>query len=250
LNADGIQIDVKYCSTCTQCIAICPSQALRWDQTPARSYNRELLPTSQQLDELFKERRSIRRFKKDKISRPILEEIASYGAYAPTHNFSLRAIIVDDDQMINQLDRIMLDRCRWIYNLFYKNPLVTSLTGLFGYSDEFLKAKPKIEAALREGHAFHCLPTAFIFIVGDKRIPLSDASAQYALSQMMLYAQTKGVGTCLWGNAQLFIDKDKTARRALGLSHQERIFGGIYMGYPSIRYANKVEGKTFQTMFA
>jgi len=35
----------------------------------------------------------------------------------------------------------------------------------------------KPQPTLQQGHAFHSLPTAFIFVVGDERVPLSEASA-------------------------------------------------------------------------
>lgn len=249
LDDNGLHIDATFCSNCTQCIAICSSQALHCDGNPVQKFNPGLLPRPEQLDELFKERRSIRRFKKEKIQRTLLEEITEYGAYAPTHNFNLRIIIVDDEKTIIRLDQIMLAHIRWIYSLFYKNPVVARLASWLGYSDEFLKAKPKIESALKIGCSFHNLPAAFIFVVGDKRTPLSDASAQYALAQMMFYAQVKGVGCCLWGNAQIFIDKNHPARRILGLERHERIYGAIYMGIPAVRFFNKIEGRKFPIRF-
>jgi nitroreductase len=154
-------------------------------------------------------------------------------------------ILVNDDDLIATLDQAVLDNCRWIYNLAYRFPLGEILAGWFGYADEMNRARPKIEAALKQGHAFHSLPTAFILIVGDRKVPLSEASAQYALANMMYYAQVKGVGTCLWANGPLFIDKHREARRLLGINRSERIFGAMYLGYPSVRFSNKVGGKSF-----
>ena len=65
-----------------------------WDGVSPEPFERQRLPMAEQLNELFKERRSIRRFKREKIERALLEEIGQYGGYAPTHAFSLRVIIV------------------------------------------------------------------------------------------------------------------------------------------------------------
>ena len=48
---------IKYelCDRCTQCIAVCPQQALSWDHVPPVEYDKMLLPSAEQLDELFKE---------------------------------------------------------------------------------------------------------------------------------------------------------------------------------------------------
>jgi hypothetical protein len=41
----------------------------------------------------------------------------------------------------------------------------------------------------------------------------------------------------------MFIDKNGRARRQLGIMPSERIFGAMYMGYPAVRFNNKVNGK-------
>jgi nitroreductase/NAD-dependent dihydropyrimidine dehydrogenase PreA subunit len=244
LTKDGLSIDLKVCSTCAQCVAVCPTQALRWDDVLPPRFDRKRLPLPDQLDELFRERRSIRRFKKTKIDRALLEEIAQYGAFAPTHAFHLRSIIVDDESLIQLLDQAILMNCQRIHQLAYRFRIASLVADWFGYAEEMARAKPKIEAAIQQGHAFHSMPTALIFIVGNKKVPLSDVSAQYALANMMYYAQVKGVGICLWANGPLFIDKHREARRHLGIAPGERIFGAMYMGYPVIRFSNKVSGKT------
>lgn len=61
---------------------------------------------------------------------------------------------------------------------------------------------------------------------------------------MMLYAQTRGIGSCLRGTGQIFLSRDPAARARLGLQKHERIFGTVLLGYPAVRFRNRVEGKT------
>ena len=240
---DTVRIDYEFCSTCTQCIAICSRRALSWDGVPPVAYNKARLPSPEQLDELFKERRSIRFFRRDKIDRTLLEEIVGYGIYAPTNNFNLRAIVVDDQEIIEALDRILLRFVSWIHHFIYEPRIVYNLVKKIWSASELEKAKPKMESALERGHAFHH-PATIVFIVGDRRIALSEPSAQYALCNMILYAQAKGIGSCLWGNGPIFLDRSKAARRRLGLQKHEHILGALGLGYPAVKFANKVEGKT------
>ena len=240
---DGIaSIDLKYCSTCSQCIAICPEQALSWNGVPSVAFDEARLPSAQQLDELFKQRRSIRRFKKTKIDRALLEEVVNYSIYAPTHNYDLRAIVADDEEAIEALDRILMRFITRVYNVAYRPKIVGVLARLIGMSEEYLLNKPKIESALERGFSFRH-PVAIVFIVGDRRIPLSVDSAQYALANIAFYAQVKGIGSCLWGNGPIFMDRSRAARRLLGLQRWDRIYGALLMGYPAIRFRNKVEGR-------
>ncbi len=240
---DGVaSINYGYCSTCSQCVAICPEQALSWDSVPPTAFDETRMPSPEQLDELFKQRRSTRTFKKDKIDRVLLEETVNYGIYAPTHNYGFRAIVVDDDEIIETLDRILMRFVSMVYNVAYRPKIVGILARLVGLSEEYLLNKPKIESSLERGFAFHH-PAAIVFIVGDKWIPLSVDSAQYALANMTSYAQAEGIASCLWGNGPIFVDRSRAARHHLGLRRRDRIFGALLLGYPAVRFRNKVEGR-------
>jgi hypothetical protein len=113
---------------------------------------------------------------------------------------------------------------------------------MMGISEEYVLNKPKLETSLERGFAFHH-PAAIVFIVGHKRIPLSVDSAQYALANMTFYAQVKGIASCLWGNGPIFMDRSPAARRQLGLHRSDRIFGALFLGYPAVRFRNRVEGR-------
>ena len=134
-----------------------------------------------------------------------------------------------------------------VYNVAYRPKIVGAMARMMGLSEEYLLNKPKIENSLERGFAFHH-PPAIVFIVGHKRIPLSVDSAQYALANMTFYAQIRGIASCLWGNGPIFMDRSPAARRQLGLHRSDRIYGALLLGYPAVKFRNKVEGRrmTFQ----
>lgn len=240
-----LRIDEEYCSTCTQCIAICPRQALSWDHTEPAAYDKALLPSPGQVDELLKQRRTIRDFKPAKIDKALLEEIVNYAVYAPTHSFDMRALIVDDEQMIQQIDTAIFRFSSRIYRWMYRPKLFHSIVRTFTPSreHEYLKAKPKLETALKRGRNFKTVPPAIIFIVADRRIPLSLESAQYALHSMNLYAHTRGLGCRNLVGNQMFLNRSRKIREQLGLAKHERLFGTMAIGYPAVKFRNKVNGK-------
>ena len=232
----------ELCSTCTQCIAICARQALSWDSVPPVTYDASRLPSAEQLDELFKERRTIRRFKEDRIERALLEEIVGYGIYAPTNNYTLRASVVDEQAMMVELDQVILRFVSMIYKLMFRPRPVFALLRRITPSIQ-RKDKVKMESDLGRGSTFDRPPPAMVFIAGDRRIGLTEASAQYALYNMILYAQARGIGSRLKGTGPIFLNRSKAARQRLGLHKHERIFGTLEFGYPDVRFRNKVEGK-------
>ncbi len=236
---DIVSVNYELCDRCTQCIAICPQQALSWGRVPPVGYDETRLPSPEQLDEMFKERRSIRFFKKDGIDRILLEEIVGYGIYAPTNNHDLRAVVVDDVEVIEELERIVVRFNSRIYRLFFKPKIVFELLSRITPA-----VNPQVKVKLEERTHDLFNPAAMVFIVGDRRIAFSEASAQAALDHMTFYAQVQGVGSCLWGAGEIILDRNRAARERLGLQRQERILGILLLGYPAVKFVNKVEGRT------
>jgi NAD-dependent dihydropyrimidine dehydrogenase PreA subunit/protein-S-isoprenylcysteine O-methyltransferase Ste14/nitroreductase len=239
------RINRELCDRCTQCIAICPQQALSWDQVPPASHNEALLPSAEQLDELFKERRSIRFFKEDRIDRKLLQEIVGYGAYAPTNNHELRVVMVDDAAVMEELERIVVRFNSRMYRFFFKSKIVFELFRRISPA-----VSPTVKVKLEKRRQDFFSPAAMVLIVGDKRIAFSEASAQAALDHITLYALVKGIGSCLWGAGRIVLDRNKVARQHLGLQRREHILGVLLMGVPAVRFKNKVEGKTMPVRLA
>ncbi len=239
-----LAIDHSYCSNCTQCIAICPHQALSWNNTEPTRYNRENFPDATQMDELLKERRTIRYFKNKRIERNVLEEVVNYAVYAPTHSFNMRTVIVDDDHIIDQIDKTIFRFAARIYRWVYKPKIFHRIVKLLapGSEHEYLKAKPKLEASMQRKRSFKSIPPAIVFIVAVRGTPLTLESAQYALYNIDLYARTKGLGCRNLVGNQMFLN-NKNFRKSIGLKRNERIYATMALGYPSVKFRNKVNGK-------
>jgi ferredoxin len=243
---DGsISIDFTVCSTCTQCIAICPRMALSWDHVQPIGFDPTRMPSAAQMDELFRQRRTIRSFTEQRIAPGLIEEIVSYGACAPTHNFDFRCIIVDDPSILAEFESLAFKFSSRMYGLLFRSFFIRTLVRVMPQSlrDEYQKVKPKLEIALKRGSAYSSRPPAMICLVADRRVPLSTESAQYALYTMNLYAQVRGVGSRnLVGNRMIF-NRNREIRDRLHLKKHERIFGLLGLGYSSITFRNKVQGR-------
>ncbi len=245
LDDDVLRVDYKFCSTCTQCIAICPNQAITWNHVKPELFDQSLYPDSRQFRELLMQRRTIRDFSSQKIDKPVLEEIANMAIYAPTHNFNLRTIIIDDENIISQIDALIRAFSLNIYSWFYKPGIIPKLIKVLAPEREFeyLKAKPKLENVQKRNSGFKTKPAAIILIIGDKRIPLTLESAQYALYNIDLYAQTKGIACRNLVGNQMILNGNKQFKKSICLTRDEKIFGTIALGFPAVRFGNKVTGK-------
>jgi NAD-dependent dihydropyrimidine dehydrogenase PreA subunit/nitroreductase len=246
LKGRAIIIDYNTCSTCGQCIAVCPAQALSWNSHPPRPFDKDRLPSPDQVDEMLKQRRTNRHFKDKKPDRKILEEIVTTGAYAPSHAHDFRVILIDDGQILRQMDQTVFNTNKKLYNYLFKPKIVRWLIRLLSSRiqwGEFLKAKPKLEKSMQIGRGYAELPPAVIFVVGNKTVPLSTESAQYVLYNMDLFSRTLGLGCRNLVGNQMFLNRSRQFRRLLGLKKKEKIFAAMGIGYPAIKFRNIVSGR-------
>lgn len=239
-----LTINHTFCSLCTQCIAVCPQQVLSWDGVEPEPFNKANFPTSVVIEELLKERRTNRFFKDKNVDPKLLEEVVSYAVYAPTHNFNLRAVIVDDRKLIELMDKRIFRVASRIYKWFFKPRFFYKVVKWLapGSEHEYLKAKPKLEASMARGKNFKSVIPAIVFIVAEKGAALTVESAQYALYNIDLYARTRGLGCRNLVGNQMFLNTRKF-RKSIRLKKNERIYGTMAIGYPSIKFRNKVNGK-------
>ena len=240
-----IHIDYTSCSTCTQCIAACPERALSWNGVSPTLFDNKLMPTPLQLDELLRERRTVRHFTAERVSREVLEKIASYGVYAPTHSHNFRMLIIDDSAVIDVMDKVLMRYTTRLYASLFKPKAIYSLMKLLTPSmeEEYLRGKTKLEAGIEYGSVLRSRPAAFIAVVGFKRTPLNLESAQYLIYNMTLVAQTMGLGCRNLVGNQAILSRNSAFRSTAGLKKPDRIFGLVGIGYPSVEYRNKVEGR-------
>jgi NAD-dependent dihydropyrimidine dehydrogenase PreA subunit/nitroreductase len=245
VHAGKISIDYRSCSTCTQCVAACPERALSWNSTAPLVFDSSKMPAFDQMDELLKQRRTVRHFGPERVSRSVLERLAKYCAYAPTHSHEFRIIIIDDMAIVDLMDKVLTRYTSRIHRLLFKPRGIYGLMKMFApaMKDEYFRAKTKLEAGVRSGSILRSRPAAFMALVGSKRIPLNLESAQYAIYNLTLMAQTMGLGCRNLVGNQSILSKDREFRKVVNLGRTDRIFGLVGIGYPSVKYKNKVEGR-------
>ena len=237
------EINHATCSSCSQCIAICPRQALSWHGNAPIRFDRGNLPLVVQMEELLKERRTIRRFKPQPIDRATLTKLAEIGKCAPTNNYDLGLILVDDPNIMRQMDEIIMREVRWLHKMFFRFDVIFNLLSKVTPKVE-PRVRAKLEHGVRAGTSMPTLPAVIALIVGDRRVVLSEISAHYALYTMILYAQTLGIGSRINASGTLNLDRSTAMRKLLKIGPRERILAMVEMGYPAVRFSNKVEGRS------
>jgi hypothetical protein len=67
---------------------------------------------------------------------------------------------------------------------------------------------------------------------------------------MILYAQVKGIGSRISAAGVLTLDRNREVRKYLDLQRHEHILANLDLGYPMVRFRNKVEGKYMPVIWA
>jgi nitroreductase len=189
--------------------------------------------------ELLMSRRSIRHFANEQIDRKTLGKIVASARYAPTMNRRIRAIIVDDPEILGEFDRYERSFYGMWYRLFFKNRAIRAFERIF--NDDIDVIKRKMEHSLGGVDFLYGAP-ALIILVGDTRTILTAESAQYHLASMVLYAHSLGLGACLMDSAKIALRTSRALRRRLGIRKGMRVYGAIVVGHPEERVLNLIEG--------
>jgi nitroreductase/NAD-dependent dihydropyrimidine dehydrogenase PreA subunit len=238
-----IEIVHELCNHCTKCIAVCPQKAFTYKETEPKSIDNGKMPDKDNLEMLLKKRRSVRNFTDKKVSREILSKIAEISIYAPSMNRDIEAIIIDDKEIMSEIDRVAFKFYNNIYKYLFNNKILLSIMNIF--SEDIEITKKKLENSVKSGKIVYDAP-AMIILLGDKRVILTEISAQYHLYNIMLYCESMGLATCLMDSVKIIMSAKKKLRKMLNIPNNLSILGAVLIGYPKEKLINTAEGMSMK----
>ena len=241
-----------WCIGCGQCGAVCPEGAILHEATAAgetlrRGPRPALFPEKLML--LLRERRSVRVYRDEPVSKTILERIIEVGRYAPTGSNSQDVHYV----VLKSPDEIAELRERTI--AFYAKVFarVRGRFGAFLFSMfagrrivEYLQESiPKVEHAkelMDQGKdcLFYHAPSVMV-VHAESWDTCSAFNCALALYNSSLMAHTLGVGCCFNGYLQSAVNNDRRIKRWLGIPQDHQCFGAMTLGYQEVQYQRLVE---------
>ncbi|MFX0101517.1 MAG: nitroreductase family protein [Candidatus Hodarchaeota archaeon] len=236
------------CNGCGHCIAICPESAILYeDGEPPLDYIGDGDPgegiSYDDLMQILRSRRSVRRYKAKAIPREELEAILDAMRYAPSASNmqSWRYIVLTDPDSIGTLRNAVFD----LMNLARK--LIN-----FAKYVKFLIPKKLKKSALDPGNkvsldifskkvedgkdpALYNAP-AVIITYAPEYGSMAGNDAGIALTHGMLAARARGLDTCWIGFAQEAINRSKKLKKWLKIPKSMKVNGVIVLGYPAVKY--------------
>ena len=177
--------------------------------------------TPDNVEQLIKGRRSIRRFCPEPVERNTINKILDMVRYAPTgkNTQSVHWLAILDPEEIKRYSTLVIEWLRMLHGQGYPG-IKGALKAWEMGNDPILRKAP-------------CLLIAH----GNAKDPAIISSSTIALATFELAAIPFGLGTCWAGFLQQAADNSFEILAALGLPPGHRMFGGVMVGYPEFSYS-------------
>lgn len=227
------------CIECCSCIAVCPEKAISINDHVADTPIGKV-PSSDEMLNLIKTRRSTRAFKDQKIKREDWDKLLEAVKYSPTgHNAQdLDIIIIETPEVLEEISKIgmsLAKRFSKIMNVSILRPFLKRMLGDHPYK-VFAKAALFYEqqvVRVMEGDdpvLFHA--PAVILFIAPKSGRMSRDEADFAAQAVALLAPTLGLGTCHSGLTLVAFDmKKKAMRKIIPIPKGMKVFSALIVGY-------------------
>ena len=253
-------VDEEGCIACGQCVAICRHDVISHSEFPPtaiRAIRFEQLPSTEQVMELLKTRRSIRAFRDKPLPKDTLERIIDGARFAPSgHNSqSTEFLVVQDRAVLKQISALVIEYLKFEIRRF-TNPFFRTLA--------LAAARESAESGLHEIPGFKRMVQMYASgadpILHDAPVLLAfharrtegfgDVNAQLALQNASLVAHALGIGHFYtgWvlspGRAPLARAWNRRIPDLLGIPPGNVLYGALALGYPIPRFKNMIERKS------
>lgn len=245
------------CLVCGHCAAICPVDAVTVSGLDPQATQFSVIPDASQLLKpgelppelllrLFRTRRSCRAFDRDKaVSRALLDDLVKVGTSAPsgTNSQLWTFTLLPNRAAVEKVGEKMGVFFAKI-NKIAANPAARAFGKVFlkdGLGIYHREYAPSVEEALKQWKAgtrdrlFHGAP-ALILIGAKPGASCGPEDALLAAGQILLAAETLGLGTCLIGFAVEAIKRDKSLKAMIGIPKDETIYAAVAVGYSKEHY--------------
>jgi nitroreductase/NAD-dependent dihydropyrimidine dehydrogenase PreA subunit len=234
-------IDYRICNICQKCVAICPSQAILVNNTVPGKIESAIGVKSEDLLVLLATRRSIKIFKEKELSENTLRRIIDVAKYAPNQNKNIDIVVITRRELVDKIDTSALNFYSRLYRIMFSLKPVTYFLTLLSPSLFTIKKKMEYDLFTRK-RIVKPGTQALILLVGNRRVPVTESSAQYLLSTMIIFAHSLGIGSCLMDSVKIALNWNSRDRKKLRIPRKSRVLGVLALGYSNEKIVNIPRG--------
>ncbi len=231
-------INNEGCIKCSHCIAICPVDAVStndYNMNEVIRYNKETFAVeADNLLNFIKFRRSVRRFKGQKVEVEKIQKIIEAGRFTQTSTNSQDVSYIVITEKLNELRELAYESLKKkgeaiLANLTPETEHLKRYANMWIYSYNAYKQDPVANDKL-----FFNAP---LVIMVTSPTPLNGGLAS---SNMELMTDALGLGTFFSGFLTHAAQGDKEILDLLGLKESRHMISCLVIGYPDVRYHRTV----------
>jgi nitroreductase/NAD-dependent dihydropyrimidine dehydrogenase PreA subunit len=228
------------CNDCGHCVAVCPENAVLNKRMDIKDFVEMVDPgiSIEQFTHLVRNRRSIRNYKKEPLTKEHIDKLLGAVNFIPTgsNKQSLKYKFITDRELLVKISAAMASRIRRVSKLINTVPVkyiiqdksrrsMSRLIELYdGGNDTFLRGAP-------------CL---LIIYTDEKYFKISQWDAGIASNTIDLAAQTLGVATFMNGYFLVLAERYKSIKRLIQIPGKSSILAAMNLGYPDVKYRKTV----------
>lgn len=234
LKDNKADINNDRCLKCGHCIAICPVEAVSTDDynmTDVKPYEKESFTVeSENLLNLIKFRRSVRKFKNKEVEKEKLSKIIEAGRFTQTSTNSQDVSYIVLTEKLSEFKNLAYESLKRkgeyiLSNMTPETEYLRRYAELWVHMYDAYKKDP-----IANDRLFFNAPSA-IFVVS--KTPLNGGLASANMANMV---ETLGLGTFFSGFSAIAVQDNKELMEFLGLSDSKHLISCLVIGYPDVKY--------------
>ncbi len=236
-----------WCIGCGHCGAVCPTGAVVYgappiDQKPDPGGWSGV--SADQLEFLLRERRSVRKYKRNSVPQDILRRILDAGRYAPTGSNSqnVHYVVLTSSGEISRLREMTIGFYEKVFSRVRGRISGFIFSWVAGRKTvEYLRGSlPKIERAYQEMRKgkdplFYGAPVV-VLTHAESWDSCSSFNCSVAIYHCSLLAHTLGLGTCLNGFLVNAVNHDRRIKKWLDIPSDHECYSAMTLGYQNVKY--------------
>ena len=238
----------EHCIECGKCVAICPVNVITLkdykNDVLIEVPTKDNLPSFETLGNLFQVRRSRRQFEKTPVPKEIIEKILNVaGRYSATawNQQQVHFTVVQNRELLRKLSDEATKQVKNLIKTFEDPQGRKTLETAF--SPSFIKTIEEVVPAFKiylkminKGEEVWRRDSEIIIIHSPKNALLPIENCALAACQIMLAAETLGLGTCSLGYITAFFNTMRPVAKIVKLPLKHIVGYTLAIGFPKAKY--------------
>lgn len=251
-KAETVEIRAGDCIRCGQCVAVCPTEAIRMPELHDGDF-RELPEPPFGFEEFLaflERRRSIRVFKDRPVEAEMIEKILAAAATAPMGfpPHSTEVLVINHQEDLDFLRKVLV-RDYDIMIKGFSNPVGRVFIRLAAGAENYAAMKNYVldiarkanEAYHRDGTDRYLYNAPVVMLFHGNRSALSyEHNAFLVCHHAMLAAHSLGLGTTIIGMVPPIVDRSRALRQRYNIPDENRVMASLIVGHPKYRFRKSI----------